>query len=390
MSSAREMIAESISAVRAGRVSMEPVGPDLAELLGAIPENVLDEPESWREVDGLVPDVLDVAAVAAHTGTGRSEAALLLSRVAALPLALGRYDEAVALSRWAASLLDAEPEPDPRAVPEVNGSLATALALNGDTREAMRRAEQSFRQSLLTHGEMHRDTALAMGVLAFVLNRRMRHIRALRLTRRALDIARHTMADENPHVQTLYGNLAATYAALGMRRRARRMHEETFELRRYLYGPDHPKTLDAMHNLGIALAGSLFHRRRGIEMLEQAAALRIRTLGEDHPVTQLTVEALAMVGSRPKLATANHHTAEPSYPDPRTTRTMRELAHELDGAGDLGGARRLLESALASERRERGPRHWRSRRTARWLLALLLRQRDPRGAVRAVAAALGF
>lgn len=389
MPSASEMIAESIAAVRSGHVSMAPVGPDITELLALIPENVWDEPASWREVDALVPDVLDVAAVSAHTGVARSEAAILLSRVAALPLALGRYGDAVALSRWAASLLDAEPEPDPRAVPEVNASLATALALDGKGREALRRAKRALKESLLLHGEMHRDTALSMGVLAFVLNTRMRYLKALRLLKRALKIARHTLDEEDPHVQTMYGNLAATYRSLGMTRRARRMHEETFELRRHLYGPDHPKTLVAMHNLGISLAESTFGRRRGIEMLEQAAALRIRTLGEEHPLTQLTVEVLAMVGSRPKLGAANH-TAEPSYPDPRTTRTMLELASELDGAGDLAGARRLLESALASERRARGPRHWRSRRTARWLLALLLRQRDPRGAVRAVAAALGF
>jgi len=79
-------------------------------------------------------------------------------------------------------------------------------------------------------------------------------------------------------------NLAATLSAQGDLAGARKLDEETLEIRRRVLGPEHPDTLSSMSNLANALQaqGDLAGAR---ELQEKVFAICRRLLGPDHPHT---------------------------------------------------------------------------------------------------------
>jgi tetratricopeptide (TPR) repeat protein len=88
-------------------------------------------------------------------------------------------------------------------------------------------------------------------------------------------------------------NLAAAYRAAGQLDKALPLMEQTLDLKRKKFGPEHPETLNGMTNLAAVYwsAGSL---DRSVPLFEAALAIEEKSLGRKHPTTQMTIANLGV------------------------------------------------------------------------------------------------
>jgi serine/threonine protein kinase len=115
--------------------------------------------------------------------------------------------------------------------------------------------------------------------------------RALGLYREALPIFKvvweYKLAALGPeHPDTLNGmhNVAISYAAVGNRDEALKLMEAVLPLRIKVNGPEHSDTLSAMHNLSVSYSGAGRHLE-ALKLSEQVLVLREKVNGSEHPDT---------------------------------------------------------------------------------------------------------
>lgn len=98
-----------------------------------------------------------------------------------------------------------------------------------------------------------------------------------------------------PEVEAeLRSTIGAVYWEIGDYAKAERMHREALEIRKKLFGFEHPDTAASLNNLGLAL----FDEAKLTEaeaVLRQAVAVRKRVLGKDHPDVAWSLRNLALV-----------------------------------------------------------------------------------------------
>ena len=87
-------------------------------------------------------------------------------------------------------------------------------------------------------------------------------------------------------------NLAGVLRGQGKFDEARKLHEQTLEIRRRILGPEHPDTLWSMNNLAIVL-GEQGKHDEARKLLEQTLEIRRRILGPEHPDTLESMHNLA-------------------------------------------------------------------------------------------------
>jgi tetratricopeptide (TPR) repeat protein len=73
---------------------------------------------------------------------------------------------------------------------------------------------------------------------------------------------------------------------------ARKLQEQSLELRKRTFGEEHPSTITTMNNLAIMLRkqGEITEAR---DLQEKSLALSRQILGNDHPNTRIVMESLA-------------------------------------------------------------------------------------------------
>ena len=131
------------------------------------------------------------------------------------------------------------------------------------------------------------------------------------------------------------------------------------------YGPEHPATLGAGHNLAYwtGAAGDAAGARDQLAVL---LPIREQVLGPDHPDSLNTRHELAYwsgragdaAGARDQLAVLLPIREQVLSPDhPGTVTTRRELAYWTGAAGDAAGARNQLAALLPVDERVFGPDH---------------------------------
>ena len=195
-----------------------------------------------------------------------------------------------------------------------------------------------------------------------------RYTDAVRLLRRAIDIANRQWGDSHPDTLARMNDLASTLRARGDRGdlgEARELQERVLETQRRVLGESRPETLTSMNNLASTLRalGDLVTVRK-IE--EQVLEGRRRVLGESHPDTLKSTGNLAStLRAQGELVAARELHEQVSkllrqvlgeeHPD--TLTSMSDLALTLRAQGELGGARELLEQVLETRRRVLGEEH---------------------------------
>jgi eukaryotic-like serine/threonine-protein kinase len=166
-------------------------------------------------------------------------------------------------------------------------------------------------------------------------------------------------------VAKLQNQLGISLLRLGFAEDAATLFEKSTDTRKTKLGPDHPDTLDSMHNLAVAFrdAGKL---DRALSLLEETLKFYQAKLGPDHPNTLSNMGNLAqMLQAAGKLERALPLLEETLKlyqaklgPDHRDTlAAMGALAEALEAAGKLDLALALDQETLKLRKAKLGPDH---------------------------------
>jgi serine/threonine protein kinase/tetratricopeptide (TPR) repeat protein len=163
----------------------------------------------------------------------------------------------------------------------------------------------------------------------------------------------------------LRNTLGITQQGLGNYDRATALFEQALEERRSKLGPDHPDTLESLHNL----AAAHFHAGRldrAVPLAGQALARRRARLGPDHPDTLTSMQNVASIYLQARRLDEALPLFEQALAKLRATLPpghtatlycMNNLAMGYLEAGQPGKGLVLLEEALKGRRARLGPDH---------------------------------
>ena len=255
---------------------------------------------------------------------------------------------------------------DPEKIVGLLNQVATFLRFrSGRYTDAVRLLRRAIDIANEHWGDSHLDTLRSMGNLASTLSKQGDLGEARELQERVLEGCRRVSGEEHPDTLTSMNNLAVTLRAQGDLRGARELQEQVLETRRRVSGEEHPDTLASMNNLAVTLhaQGEL---RGARELQEQVLETRRRVSGEEHPDTLTSMNNLAATlhaqgelrGARElqeRVLETQRRVFGEGNPD--TLASMSNLAVILNAQGDFEEARELEERVLEGHRRVLGEAH---------------------------------
>ncbi len=171
---------------------------------------------------------------------------------------------------------------------------------------------------------------------------------------------------KDPEVQSeLMFTMARTYANLGLYALAHGLSAGALENRRRLLGPENPKTLESMTQMGWILDRE-GHDGEAERLTRQTLGQEIRVLGPEDAVTLETMDNLTVMleklghfqeeeGLQRQLLEIRTRRFGPE--DPQTLRSMGNLAGAVSLEGRTAEAEGMYRNALATELRVLGPEH---------------------------------
>jgi serine/threonine protein kinase/Flp pilus assembly protein TadD len=182
--------------------------------------------------------------------------------------------------------------------PLVETRIRTILAVTyqslGEYAEAERHALRAWELSRGTLGEEHTQTLESMNNLAVVYTLQERLEEARKLHEETLQIRHRIFGTENLRTLASMNNLALVLERQDRLGEARKLHEEALQVRRRISGPEDPETLQSMMNLAIVLRaqGQLEEARK---LFEETLLLDRRLHHSDHPARITLMGSLAGV-----------------------------------------------------------------------------------------------
>ena len=170
---------------------------------------------------------------------------------------------------------------------------------------------------------------------------------------------------DHPNTLTARHNLAYAYKAAGRITEAIALHEQVLTDSTRIFGPDHPDTLTLRHNLAYVYkaAGRI---TEAIALYEQVLTARTRIFGQDHPDTLTLRNNLALAykaAGRITEAIALHEqvltdsTRILGQDHPKTLTARHNLALAYKAAGRITEAIALYEQVLTARTRILGKDH---------------------------------
>ena len=107
-----------------------------------------------------------------------------------------------------------------------------------------------------------------------------------------VDVGKTSLGPEHPETLQSMHNLASTYRKLARADEALELFQETLTIRTRVLGPDHFETLQSMHGLGWTYA-DLAQHRDAAKLHEESLSIRREILGPHHPETLQSMHGLA-------------------------------------------------------------------------------------------------
>ena len=184
------------------------------------------------------------------------------------------------------------------------------------------------------------------------------------LDRAANDIGKGLAQDPDVQSQMLH-DMASTYDNLGLIARAHELAQRALDARSSLHGPDDPKTLESMAQLGLILHQE-GHDLEAEKIEREALASERRVLGAEAPLTLETMDNLAVslkpLGHLNEAEKLGREVVEVGSRTlgPESTVTLMSMGHLgsfLFYEGRYADCEKVLRQALDIERRVWGPDH---------------------------------
>ncbi|KAH8814629.1 hypothetical protein DL96DRAFT_1752984 [Flagelloscypha sp. PMI_526] len=180
-----------------------------------------------------------------------------------------------------------------------------------------------------------------------------------------LEVKRRIFGSEHPDTFMSMNNLAKTYSELARHAEALKLNEEVVELCRRILGLEHPNTLTSMSNLAITYS-NLARHADALKLDEEVVELRRRILGSEHPDTLTSMNNLAVTYSdlarHAKALKLNEEVVELrrrilSSEHPNTLTSMSNLAITYSNLARHADALKLNEEVVELRRRILGSEH---------------------------------
>jgi tetratricopeptide (TPR) repeat protein len=138
------------------------------------------------------------------------------------------------------------------------------------------------------------------------LHRQGRYDRAVKVARKALEVAEANVGPDHPAVATSLNNLAGLYKAQGQYAQAEPLYQRSLAIREKALGPDHPDVAGSLNNLaGLYRAQGQYAQAE--PLYKRSLAIKEKALGPDHPDVATSLENMAALyrkTGREKEATA--------------------------------------------------------------------------------------
>jgi tetratricopeptide (TPR) repeat protein len=151
-------------------------------------------------------------------------------------------------------------------------------------RKMTRHIQRCLQQWRDVKGSIDEGRAAHWAALAFVLSENGFTSDAIRLEEPLLRLRKSKLGPDHPDTIQSMHNLAVFYAEAGRRKEALKLSEEVLQLSKSKLGPDHPDTIQSMHNLSVFYAEA-GRRKEALKLSEEVVQLRKSKLGPDHPDT---------------------------------------------------------------------------------------------------------
>jgi serine/threonine-protein kinase len=307
----------------------------------------VSDPSEGLGRDVNARDLLDQGAdrILGDRTLGPEIRARLLATIGSVYRSLGLFEEAATVLREALAATERLDEKESQALGRVHFEIGTLALEQGD----LKRAEQHHRASLdiRRRGDRPEDVSSSLQGLADVFFVRGDFQTARSLLEEAVQLQRTSASAPTLGLATAIDTLASLLMETSSkdpdspdRRQGFELYRQSLQIRRQLFGREHPEIAWGINNLAFWL------QRHG-EVTEaealhrEALAIKRATLGETHP----------------SVAT-----------------TLGNLAHLMLEQGAVGEATALAQEALAIRERHYAPGHWRIAQSQSILGACLARQ----------------
>ncbi|MDB4372914.1 tetratricopeptide repeat protein, partial [Mariniblastus sp.] len=243
--------------------------------------NVLMESGDLEQAKNYISQSLDIL--------GDDHSGFELGLLANIHLIQGNYDEAKMLGQkaWAKAKQKIGPK-DPDYSTRLH-DLAIIYLTTGDFKLAEPLLQKSLESAKSVLGDKSDVFAVVQGTFGNFYRGQGDYPRALTFLQQASDI----LENGDPiHYSNTLNNMAMTYIAMGNLRKASTLFEQSAEIRKLLFGADHPSYSMAANNSALIfqLTGQL---DLGRKYLQQAADIKKRSFGKEHPSYALSLNNLA-------------------------------------------------------------------------------------------------
>ncbi|MBX7082702.1 MAG: tetratricopeptide repeat protein [Nannocystaceae bacterium] len=234
-------------------------------------------------------------------------------------------------------------------------NLASVDILTGHPARASEMMKRALGIAERLHGPDDPGVMAPLQNLATLYYELSRYDEAIALYERALAMAERSRGPEHPSTANVLLNLAGAELSVDDRAAALRLRERALAILEASLPADHPRVAMTLHGLAhVHLA--LGHYDRARPLFERALAINTAVLAADHPSLGLALHGLGAL----YLAERNPQAAEPLLAravavmdktrapgDRAAARVLVDHARARQALGDLDGAQRMLERALA-------------------------------------------
>ena len=188
---------------------------------------------------------------------------------------------------------------------------------------------------------------------------------AIPIAERAVEVAKHTLGPDHPKTADALNDLGFIFQKIGNYAKAEPLYQETLRIRQKVLGPEHSDTANSLNNLA-SLYWAMGEYVKAEPLLKEALGIRQKVFGSGHPDTAQSLNNLAELYQ----AMGEYAKAEPLLQEalrirqkvlgsenPDTAVSLNNLA-ELDRVmGEYSKAEPLYQEGLRILQKVLGPEH---------------------------------